>query len=351
MSPGYFQRVASEAATRFWINNPTLEEVDCAIEAGAVGATTNPAYCARLIDADLSHIHGIIDDAIAASTDDEAALPRVHQQAVEQVSRRFLSLYEASRGRHGFVMVQGDPRVDDDPARIVRDGLHYRGLGKNIVVKVPATLAAASAIADLVARNVPTCATGVFAVAQAVHVCGIYERAARESGNCPPFFVTHVTGIFDEYLAGVVERERIDIAPAVLAQAGCAVAREQYRILRDRNCSGRMLVGGARRTFHFTEMVGGDLDATIGWGIAQSLMEADAAVEFRIQQQLPPQILAELTEKLPDFWRGYREDALAPEEFRDYGPYVLFRNAFLTGYNRLLAEIAARRSVATASRN
>jgi len=46
---GYFHRVAAQTTTRLWINNPTGEEADLAIEAGAIGCTTNPAYCARLL--------------------------------------------------------------------------------------------------------------------------------------------------------------------------------------------------------------------------------------------------------------------------------------------------------------
>ena len=44
MAKGYFHRLHQETPTRLWINNPTLEEADLAIEAGAISCTTNPSY-------------------------------------------------------------------------------------------------------------------------------------------------------------------------------------------------------------------------------------------------------------------------------------------------------------------
>ena len=44
MAKGYFHRLHQETPTRLWINNPTLEEADLAIDAGAISCTTNPSY-------------------------------------------------------------------------------------------------------------------------------------------------------------------------------------------------------------------------------------------------------------------------------------------------------------------
>ena len=54
-------------------------------------------------------------------------------------------------------------------------------------------------------------------------------------------------------------------------------------------------------------------------------------------------IIDELKEKFVDFRKAYDEGGLPVDEFADYGPVQLFRNAFLKGYYQLLAEIAARR--------
>ncbi len=44
MNKSYFHRVHDVIPTRFWINNLTLEQAKLAIEAGAIGCTTNPEF-------------------------------------------------------------------------------------------------------------------------------------------------------------------------------------------------------------------------------------------------------------------------------------------------------------------
>ena len=62
MSKDYFHRVHRQTETRFWVNNPTEEEMKKALEAGAVSCTTNPAYCSRLLKVEPEYLNGLIDD-------------------------------------------------------------------------------------------------------------------------------------------------------------------------------------------------------------------------------------------------------------------------------------------------
>lgn len=343
MTRDYFWRVAAETETRFWVNNPTQEEVEQAIAAGAINCTTNPSFCSRLLDGEPERVYELIDAVVAEVEDDDAAAERVYELATERVMRSFLPLYEASGGKQGFVTIQGDPRRDDDPDFIVAEALRRTRLGPSIMAKIPVTVAGAAAIEALLARNVPVCATEIFALSQAVYICEAYERAARKTGNRPPFFVTHITGIFDEYLAGYVKEKGIALAPEVLGQAGWAVAHAEYRLLKDRGYPGIMLGGGARGLHHFTDMVGGDMHVTINWSTAQALIDADGPVVSRVHALAPRDVVDELSEKLPDFRKAYQEDGLSPEEFESFGPLVLFRSSFLKGYGRLVAEVAAHR--------
>ena len=211
------------------------------------------------------------------------------------------------------------------------------------MAKIPVTWAGIVAIERLVERDVPICATEIFSISQAIRMCEGYQRAAEKSGNHPPFYVTHITGIFDDLFREIVQTERIDIVPDVLAQAGSIIARKEYRILKQRDYPGILLGGGARNTQHFTELVGGDVHITINWSMAQELIDLDAPVESRIDAEASQSTIDELREKLPNFRRAYDEDGLSVEEFKDFGPVVLFRTMFLNGYTRLLDEVAERR--------
>jgi transaldolase len=343
MAQGYFQRVAAETETRLWINNPTHEEVSEALAAGAICCTTNPSHCARLLDAAPTYIRSLVDGVIPETPNDDAAAERIYYLAVRDLIALFRPVYESSGGTLGFVTLQGDPRRDDDPTFIVGEALRSANLGPNYMAKIPVTEAGAAAIEALVARNIPICATEIFAVDQAIYICEAYERAARETGNRPAFFVTHITGIFDEYLAGYARSHGVSLAPEMLASAGWAVAHEQYRLMKARGYPGIMLGGGARGLHHFTDMVGGDMHITINWSTAAALLSADGPVVSKIHELAPEEVTDVLSEKLPDFRKAFHEGGLSPAEFKDYGPLLHFRNAFLKGYNRLVAEVAARR--------
>ncbi len=344
---GYFHRVARETPTRFWINNPSGSEMELALQAGAVSCTTNPAYCARLIRSEPDYIHGLIDREIRETPNNDTAADRVYQKAAARIVARFMPLYERSRGTEGFVTIQSDPREDEDAAALVEAALRYRPASPNFMAKIPVTQAGLEAFETLVAENIPTCMTEVFSLDQAIAACEHYQRASRKAGKRPQFYVTHITGIFDEYVGKVVEREGIPISPEALAWAGCAVGRKEYRTLKERSYPAIMLGGGARTTRHFTDFVGGDMHITINWSTAQELITMDEAPASRIAIETPPHVVEELTDKLAEFRRAYNENMLPVEEFAVFGPVQLFRNNFITGYERLVSEIAARRKLAS----
>ncbi len=344
MGNGYFRRVAENDGTRLWINNPTGAELELAIAAGAYGCTSNPAYCAMLIEREPQFILPLIDQAIASKANDDEAAEQVYQQVVARARDQFLPLFRESGGKGGFAIIQGDPRKDWDVAHIVAEALRNRALGENVMIKLPANQAGAQALEQLVPLDVPTCVTEVLGIGQAMLIWRSYRKAAESSGHYPPLFTTHITGPLDRYLSAYVQREAISIAPEVLQQAGLAVAKEQYRIYRQGDYDGLMMIGGAIAPHYFTELVGGNLHITIDWVTAQQLLESDPAVVDRVSAHPSPAVLAELQQKLPDFARSYTADRLPPEEFDTYGPLAAFRGMFLERYGRFLEEIAARRA-------
>jgi transaldolase len=327
-----------------WINNPSGEECGRAIDAGAVNCTTNPQYCQKLLSSEPDYIRELIDDVLLyETTDHEEAAVRVYQRASQRIMEKFLPLYEGSTGTKGYVTMQDDPRKDEDTGAVM-DAVHSnQKLAPNYMVKIPVIDGGMQAIEQCVDENIPICATEVFSIAQTIDMCTMYEKAAERSGNHPPFFITHITGIFDEYLRKFTGRQGISIAPEVLKQAGCAVARKEYRLIKERGFKTTMLCGGARALYHFTEMVGGDIHVTINWKDVDALIQQDGQVVSRIEAETPQPVIDELCDKLEVFRKAYEDDGLKREEYADYGPVQLFRNAFLMGWFTLLAEVSKRR--------
>ena len=346
MGNGYFHRVAQTAKTRLWINNPTMSEVDKAIEAGAVSCTTNPTHTVKMLKtpSESEYVFKIIDHVIKEVKDDAEAAVLVQRGMVKLLMDQFLPLYEKNPGKEGFVSIQGDPNADEVADNIIQDALLNMKLGKNAIAKIPVTEAGLTAIEYLIGENVPIVATEIMGIAQAISACELYREVSGKTGKTPPLYITHISGIFDDYIKNAVKLAGTEISSDILWQAGIAVARKQYKLMKERNYPGIMLGGGARGLHHFTELVGGEMDITINWvGAADKLIELNPPVIYRMNTPVPQYVISELMEKLPDFKKAYMEDGLKVQEFKDYGPVVLFRSAFLKGWGNLMEAIKERR--------
>lgn len=347
MGARYFHRVEAQTPTIFWINNPTRWEADEAIAEGALGCTCNPSYAQKMVDHpdEGPYALELLDQAIRESEDDDEVAAIFQRKLVKPIVDKFQPLYEASGGKHGYVSIQGDPIREEDPKVILHEAYANREMGSNTCIKIPTTAAGLAAMKELVGANIPLNATEIMGIAQAISMCEMYEAAAQQSGKRPVIFLSHIAGIYDEYLQGVVARERIDISPDVLFQAGLAVARKVYAVCQARGYSAFFVGGGARGLHHFTEMVGGEAVVTINWkGTADKLLEQDPPVVYRLFNPVPEKVTAELKEKLVDFRRGYEEDGLKVEEYEEFGPVMLFRSSFIKSWKRVLGLIKERRA-------
>jgi len=345
MSRDYFKRVAQTTGTQVWINNPTLLDLENAIEAGAINGTTNPAYGSKLVKSEPDYIRGVIDDVVADVSDDEEAADVIYQIISGRFMDSFLPRYEQSEGEQGLVTMQDDPRRDEEVDLIVEATLRHAQVRPNYMAKIPVIESGMQAMATLVEKNIPICATEVFSIAQAVAMCDLYVDASQRSGNTPPFYLTHITGIYDEELAAQVAAQNIDIGPELLSQAGTIVMRKQYRVIKEKKYPTIMLGGGARGSHHFTEWVGGDAHITINWSTFEELIDLNPAIEDRIHAEDPQAAIDELRDKIPDFRRAYDDDGLTAPEFAQYAPLLRFRNNFIDGCDAVLREIGERRKV------
>ena len=346
MSKPYFVRVTEQSPTMFWINNPTKPQGEWALENGALGCTNNPSYTQKMLDHPeySDYAYGILDDVLREIDDDRKAAIEFQARMVKPVADQFMPLYEKTGGAHGLVSIQGDPFADDVPEEIVEQALYNRKVSPNICCKIPLTEPGLAAIEQLIPMNVPMNSTEIFGVSQMVALGESYEKVARESGKFPMMYMSHIAGIYDDYLRNYVAENDVQISLDVLHQAGLAVARKVYRIMTERAYKCTFIGGGARGLHHFTEMVGGRVVVTINWeGTADKLIEQNPPVMYRLFNPVPDKVIDELMEKLPDFRKGYLEDGLSIEEFEDFGPVQLFKSAFTKSWGRVLEIIPERR--------
>ena len=348
MKNGYFHRVQAQTPTKFWINNPSRQETEWAIEAGAVGCTNNPSVCQKLIDhpdkEEGKYAMGIFDQVLREVDDDSEAHCEFQRRIIKHTVDRFRPMFDASDGVNGYVSIQGDPVNEDDPNVVIAEARKNKILGPNTCIKIPTTASGLKAMETLIPEDTPINATEVFGIAQAISLFDMYDKVSKESGKKPMFYISHIAGIYDDFLRNYVAENKVDISPDVLYQAGLAVARKLYLLMKERGYPGTLVGGGARGLHHFTEMVGGDAVVTINWrGTADKLIEQDPPVVSRIFNPVEQYVIDELMEKLPDFRRGYLEDGLTVEEYHHFGPVQLFRSSFLKSWHKVLDMMPERR--------
>ena len=95
-------------------------------------------------------------------------------------------------------------------------------------------------------ENTPINATEIFGVSQMIALCELHEKVARDVNMRPILYMSHIAGIYDDYFKSYAEKEKVDISPDVLWQAGLAVARRVYQVMEERGYSAIFVGGGAR---------------------------------------------------------------------------------------------------------
>ncbi|MCD8349824.1 MAG: hypothetical protein LUC93_04350 [Planctomycetaceae bacterium] len=335
----YLFTMNAETKSRYWVNNPTFAEVKQALENGVHSCTTNPAHCSKILQTDPSYMKGKVREVLASGVSLDDAPEAIYHQACGDIMALFRDHYDKTGGKEGFVTVQEDPSREEDHEYILAASRRAKKLGPNYMAKIPVTESGLKVIAAMVEENVPICATEVFTLSQAFAAYDCYKKASEKSGNSPVMYITHITGIMDDYFTDLVKKEKIAISDKALAMAGTAVGLKQYKLFKERGVPCPMLGGGVRRTSHFTNFVGGDMHVTINWPTAVELIEKNPPVENAIDQAVPQDIIDELLEKLPNFRRAWEEDGLPISEFAQYGPVMLFRTQFMNGWSRLYDEV------------
>ena len=347
MTKNYFQRVMDLTPTKFWVNNVTPEEARVGLEAGALGCTQNPSYTWKMI----THPHGgahamdLLRETLKETKDDNEVECILQRKLVKGISDAFMPLWEKTRGRFGYVSIQGDPIHEEDPQVILDEARRNREMSPNVMIKIPATTAGLEAMDELIAENTPINATEVMGMSQVVSLCTMYERISSKTGKSPVMYYSLITGIFDEWLAKDTRAKGIEINPDVLFQAGMAIAKKVYKEVHDRGWRLGFIGGGMRQLHHFTEMVGADACITMNWaGSCDKLIQLDQPVVSRFFNPVQTRVIDELLRKLPEFRKAWDEDGLSEEEYDSYGPVDYFREMFISSWEKVLARIKEERA-------
>ena len=342
MPDHYFERVRAETGGRFWVNNPTIEEMDLALEHGAMGCTTNPGYGGNLVKRAPEQVLPIVRACLLESNDDEVVADLVQRRLVGRICERFAPLYEQTSGREGFVSIQGAPEKDTVGANILAAARAARDIAPNATPKIPATLPGFEAMEAIVAEGSQVIVTEVFSVAQVVETCERWLRVTNETGVRPPFFMSPITGILGDHLKKLAKRDGLAVPDAAMESAGVIVSRACYEAVQERGYPVVLLYGGARIELDFSGLVGGGFAATINWSTAAELIEHDLPARASVADPIDPDVKQLLLENFPEIPQALDPAALPVEDFEEFGPVLHFRDNFIDGWNAVRAMISRR---------
>jgi len=333
--------------TDYWNDSCSVEELAYAVERGAVGATSNPQIVLGVLKKEMhlwrERIHQIIREN-PTWHEDQIAWKVIEEVAVKG-AELLLPVFEREGGKKGRLSLQTNPAFYRDADAIVKQAVHFDSLAPNIQVKAPVTKAGVAAIEEATYRGVNINATVCFSVPQSLAVAeaverGLNRRAAegKDISKMSPV-CTIMIGRLDDWIKVLEKRDQILLTPGYADWAGIAAIKKAYGIYQQRGYRARLLAAAYRHHMHWSELTGGDIVMTITHDWQQLFNASDIEVKERFFDPVPPEIVATLYEKFPDFRRAYDVDGMTVEEFDSFGPTVRTLRTFIGAYHDLIALI------------
>lgn len=336
--------MAMTTPTDFWNDSCSVQELNYAIENGAVGATTNPTIVHYVLRKEMQlwkdRVYQIIEEN-PTWTEVEVTW-KIFEELAVNGARMLMPVFDRENGRKGRLSIQTNPQFYRNAQAIIEQAVYFQNLNPNMQVKIPVTQAGIQAIEEATYRGVNVNATVSFTVAQAVAVAEAVQRGLKrreaegKSLNLSPVN-TIMVGRTDDWMQVLAKRDQIAIEPGYLHWAGIAVFKRASQIFERRGLPTRLLAAAMRHIMHWTEFIGGDVIITMPYEWQVFYNGSGHQVQERFSKPVDQKIIDTLCEKIPDFRKAYEPDGLKIEEFDTYGATVRTLRSFIDSYHELTA--------------
>jgi transaldolase len=331
----------------FWNDSCHIDELNYALEYGAVGATTNPVIVGNVLKEDRERYDERIKEMIREmpeATEDELAW-KLNEEMAQKGAEMLLPIYESSQGQKGRISIQTNTKYYRNWKLLLDQALHFNTLAPNIQIKMPVTKAGVKAVEEATYHGISINATVSFTVPQALSIGEAVERGLqrREAEGKDTSLMhpvcTIMVGRIDDWLKEVVKRDDIEIDPAYLDWAGVAIMKRAYGIYKERNFRTQLLAAAYRNDYQWTELMGSEVAMTMPHKWIKKFNESGTAVEARMNIPVDPLIINTMADKIPDFVKAYEPEGMHVEDFDHFGAVNKTLLQFLQGYDELVAMI------------
>lgn len=182
------------------------------INEGLTGMTSNPSIFQKSIASGREYDDQIRELASAGRSTNEI-YEALAIQDIGEAADQLRSIYNETNARDGFVSIEVSPRLAHDTEGTVAEARRLFAAidRRNVMIKVPATLAGLPAIRTLIGEGINVNVTLIFALEMYEKVMQAYIdglRHLRESGrtlgyvaSVASFFVSRVDSVIDEQLS------------------------------------------------------------------------------------------------------------------------------------------------------
>lgn len=333
----YLRWLTNETRSVYWHDSANIDELEAAMENGAVGVTTNP----YLVNATLrAHTAYWQEQGVTSESVPEGDLRAEYLIArVTRVVAHTVAPFRARGFGQGYCCAQVNPNRPGNYQAMLSQADRYAQIAKNIVIKLPATKAGLAVLEQCVAKGYNVAATVSFTVPQVLAAAEAFKRGAaqcRAAGREPGLGIAVVmVGRLDDYLRDVMQESGGPATEEDIIWAGTAAIKRAYGIFKERGYESVLMPAGCRGTYHITELAGANMLMSIAPKIASPLAQLKEPFSEQIEKPVEPAIIRRLM-TMPEFVKAYEPDGMDPEEFITFGSTNRTLNQFCdNGWNPL----------------
>lgn len=219
-----------DTGTKLYLDSVLPAEVDKNLAWGAVGATSNPAIIAGIVDA--GGLDGDIESLLEAGHDDEQIAWALTNKLVTDAQAKFADIHKQTEGNAGWVSFELDPLLEDPEINlsIADRAIRYVELGKqwntdqtNRMIKVPATAGGIAALEELAACGVTLNVTLIFTDDQYRKAREAIWRGAQRRGD-----LTHFKSVYSIFISRIdvyTEKHLPNLSPQAQGNVGLLNAK------------------------------------------------------------------------------------------------------------------------------
>jgi transaldolase len=132
------------------------------------GCTTNPPLSLTAVKSDPVFWNKWIDDLIASrpGLSQHDCFWQTYKEVIRRGAAMMLPIWEATNGRYGYISGQLDPRLINEPEKMIVDAQEIRAIAPNVMVKVPASTEGVEVVKVVTSMAIPTNVTTCFTLPQ-----------------------------------------------------------------------------------------------------------------------------------------------------------------------------------------